>query len=221
MKNDKLISIIKQKNIVIPLYLLQSYNKLKIKMEEFVFLMYLVNQGELFLFNPKKIASEYHIDVQEVLTYISLLSEKHLLTVEVKKNEKNVMEEYINLEDFYKKVSLLMTEFINQKEEVIDSNVFEMIEQEFGRTLSPMEYEIIRAWLDDNKSEEIIKEALKEATFSGVSNLRYIDKILYEWDKKGINTKEDVIRHQNKYKQEKKEKLEVFDYDWFEDDIDE
>ena len=49
--------------------------------------------------------------------------------------------------------------------------------------LSPMEYEIIKAWLDNDMSEELIKEALKEATFNGVSNLRYIDKILYEWGK--------------------------------------
>lgn len=222
MKNEKLLQLIKQRNIVIPLYLLQTYKKLKISMEEFVFLMYLANQGDLFIFNPSKIASEYHLELTDVLNYISKLTDKHLLQVEVIKNEKNVMEEYINLEDFYHKISLLMSEYIiNQNDEVVESNVFEMVEQEFGRTLSPMEYEIIKAWLDNNMSEELIKEALKEATFNGVSNLRYIDKILYEWGKKGIKTKEDVIKHQSKYKQEKKEKQELFDYDWFEDNDEE
>ncbi len=223
MKNEKLIQLLKQKNIVIPLYMLQFYPKLNLKMEEFLFLMYLVNHGEQFIFNPAKIAEEYHDELSGVLNKISVLTDRHLLRVEVIKNEKNVMEEYVNLEDFYHKLSLYMSEYLNEQAPSTQSNVFELVEQEFGRTLSPMEFEIIKAWLESNISEELIKEALKEATFNGVSNLRYIDKILYEWGKKGIKTKEDVARHQNKFKQDKKEKkeTEVFDYDWFEDDEDE
>ena len=83
-----------------------------------------------------------------------------------------------------------------------------------------MEYEIIKAWLDNNMSEELITEALKEATFNGVSNLRYIDKILYEWEKRGIKTKEDVLQNKMKHRrsQETETVAEIFDYDWFDDD---
>ena len=51
----------------------------------------------------------------------------------------------------------------------------------------------------------------------------YIDKIIYEWGKKGIKTPQDVANNRLKFKekQEKKEKLELFDYDWFEDGEDE
>ena len=42
-----------------------------------------------------------------------------------------------------------------------NSTIFEDIEREFGRTLSPTEYEIIKAWLDTNISEDIIREAVK------------------------------------------------------------
>lgn len=221
MKKTKLVDLIKQKNIVVPLYLLPIYPKLKLSLEEFIFLMYLKDQGETFVFNPNQIAEEYHLQLPQVLNYISTLTEKHLLRVEVIKNDKNVMEEYVNLEDFYQRISLFLTEYLNDVPKEIDSNVFEMVEKEFGRTLSPMEYEIIKAWLENDTSEELIKEALKEATYNGVSNLRYIDKILYEWGKKGIKTKDDVIKHQTKYRQEKKEMKEVFDYDWFEDDDEE
>ena len=34
--------------------------------------------------------------------------------------------------------------------------------------------------------------ALKEAVYNGVPNLRYIDKILYEWNRKGFKTPEDI-----------------------------
>ena len=63
-----------------------------------------------------------------------------------------------------------------------------------------MEYEFINAWINSGMNEDIIKEALKEATYNGVSNLRYIDKIIYEWKKKGYKTVEQV--RNNKFKKE-------------------
>ena len=107
---------------------------------------------------------------------------------------------------------------INNTDDTDNSSVYEMIEKEFGRTLSPMEYEIIKEWLNNNISEELIKEALKEATYSGVSNLRYIDKILYEWGKLGIKNKEDLKKKKNR-KDNKKVDLDNvdLDWDWFDD----
>lgn len=207
----------KQKHIIIPLYMFNNYKKLKISLDEFIFLMYLSNQGDSLLFNPETICKDLGIDLKEVMNYISVLSEKHLLTVETIKNEKGLIEEIIKLEDFYNRFSLIMTEDMVKKDHS-KSSIFSVIEKEFGRTLSPMEYEIIKAWLENNMSEEIITEALKEATFNGVSNLRYIDKILYEWGKLGLKTKEDVMKNKMKRRKEKEQPSEIFDYDWFDDD---
>ena len=95
--------------------------------------------------------------------------------------------------------------------------VFDIFEKELGRTLSPMEYEIINGWLDVPFKEELIISALKEATYNGVSNLRYIDKILYEWKKKGINSKEDIEKNRNDFQNRKVESKPLFDYDWLND----
>lgn len=220
MDHHKLVEIFKQGNLVIPLYLLQNYKKLHISLEEFLFLMYLYNQGEEFLFNPEKISHDLSLSLPEVMNDISVLSEKHLLAVETVKNEKGLIEEVLKLEDFFTKItSIIMGDVVEEKDHS-DSDIFGVIEKEFGRTLSPMEYEIIKAWLDNHMSEEIITEALREATFNGVSNLRYIDKILYEWEKLGLKTKEDVAKNKMKRRKEReKEKVtEIFDYDWFDDD---
>ena len=61
----------------------------------------------------------------------------------------------------------------------------------------------------------MITLALKEATYNGVSSLRYIDKIIYEWGKKGIKTKEQVEKDRKQFKNnENNNKKELFDYDW-------
>ena len=142
--------------------------------------MYLYQLGDKSLFNPSKYQEELPLDLSKVMEYIDSLTEKKLIQVEVIKNEKGLMEEVVLLDGFYRKLTLNMVEEENEKKNH-QSNIFEVVEKEFGRTLSPMEYEIIKAWLDNDMSEDLIKEAIKEATFNGVSNLRYIDKILYSY----------------------------------------
>lgn len=222
MKGSNLVSVLKQGHLVIPIFILQSYKKFNLKMEEFVFLMYLYNLGNNTVFNPGKFAEDLNIELIEVMGYIGTLTDKKIIKVEVVKNDKGLMEEVILLDDFYNKLSLMMMEEANQVSKSDNSNIFEIVEKEFGRTLSPIEYEIIKAWLDGDMSEELIKEAIKEATFNGVSNLRYIDKILYEWGKLGIKTVKDVEdnrKKRNKAKEAEAEvDLDIVDWNWFDED---
>lgn len=221
MKNDKLLEVFKQKNLVIPLYFIQNYKKFDLSFEEFAFLMYLYNLGNRFLFDPSKFSKELNIDLKKVMTYADTLMDKRLVSVEVSKNEKGFMEELVILDGFYDKLSFVTMDSISNEEK--SSSVFEMIEKEFGRTLSPIEFEIIKAWIDNNTGEDLIKEAVKEATFNGVSNLRYIDKILYEWGKLGIKTIEDVEENRKKRNKSsdinsKDVDLDIVDWNWFDED---
>ena len=223
MKSSKLIEIFKQGNMVIPIYLLKHYKDFKLTMEEFIFLMYLYNLGDKFLFDPGKFSSDLNIELIDAMNYVSVLTDKHFIRVEVLKNEKGLMEEVVILEEFYNKLSMIAIDEVNNTSNSDNSNIFEIIEKEFGRTLSPMEYEIIKAWLDNGMSEELIKEAIKEATMNNVSNLRYIDKILYEWGKLGIKTGEDVLKHKKKRnevlsKQVDDIDLDIVDWNWFDED---
>jgi len=225
MKSSKLISMLKKGNFVVPLYLFQLRDKFNLDFKEFIFLVYLTNLGDKIIFNPNYLANELNLTLEEVLSYIDTLTDKNYISIEVIKNDKNIMEEYIVLDLFYEKLTNVMIDDINQTkiEEEKTSNVFEVIEKEFARPITSIEYEIISAWIEDGTKEELILEAIKEAVFSGVCNLRYIDKILYEWGKKGIKTAQDVEKNRINFKekQEKKEKLELFEYDWFEDGEDE
>ena len=83
-----------------------------------------------------------------------------------------------------------------------------------------MEYEIIGAWIENGISEETIILALKEAIYNGVSNLRYIDRILSEWTKKGIKTEDDVLKSRMNFKKKKESKPsdDILNYDWLNDE---
>lgn len=224
MKGSKLIEAFKDGNIVIPLYFLKRYKEFNISMEEFVCLMYLYNQGNMIIFDPKKFSNDLNMDLMNIMGYIDSLSEKKLLRVEVIKNDKGIMEETLILDDFFNKLSLItMDEAVSlENKNNENSTIFEVIQKEFGRTLSPMEFEISKAWLDNGMDEDLIKEAIKEASFNGVSNLRYIDRILYEWGKNNIKTVQDVEKNRNKRRVEKEKidedvDLDIVDWNWFDE----
>ena len=217
MKFGKILEMVKGNNIVIPMYLYKMFPKLEINLETFLFLMYLNGKGQFIIFDIKRLSEEFFCDIKKVMEYISTLQDKKLIELKVVKNDKNIIEEYISLDLFYEKVSMnIIEELNNEKEDT--TNIFEILESELGKQLSPIEYEIVKAWKNSNYSDEIIKEAIKEAVYNGVANLRYIDKILYEWAKKNIKTKEDVEKNKRQFREkEKSKKVDVFDYDWMED----
>lgn len=217
-KTDRLVDYMKMGNITFPKILLLNYKKLKITNEELIVLIYLLNY-DLDNYNPKVMAKELGIKTNELLVIISNLCEKQIISINLVKNDKGILEEKMSVDLLYNKLAMIILNGTIESENKTKSlSLYEIFEQEFARSLSPMEFEIINKWLEKGYSEEIIIEALKESIFNGVNSLRYIDRILLEWKKKRINTKEDVIKYQTKYKQKKNEKVEVFDYDWLNGD---
>ena len=198
----KLIDLLKN-NITIPKLLLTNYKKMNITNSELIMLIYFIDNND---FDLEKVCFELDIKSSEALKLIDSLSKKDILKLKKTMNN-NICGEYVCLDELYNKLALLL---MNEKEEVT-TTIYDEFEKEFGRTLSPMEYEIIGAYIDSGFSEELIRAALKEAVYNGVTNLRYIDKILYEWNKKGIKSKKDL---KTKNKPKEKQKKEVFDYDW-------
>ena len=219
MKNNKLLELIKTNNIVIPVYIYKLLPRLDIDLETFVFLMYLNNYGEKIIFDPQKMSNDLGINIEKIFNYVDTLVKKKLAKFEIIKNDKNVSEEYLSIEYFYEKVDLLLIEENEntRQDNSSDSDIFGIIEKEFGRTLSSIEYEIIKSWRETYNNDELILEALKEAVLNGVANLRYIDRILAEWNKKGIRTKVDVEKNRRNYKA-KNEKVEIFEYNWLDDE---
>ena len=209
---NKLEQIIKSKDVVIPSLLFYNYRRLGMNAEELIVLSYLINAGEFF--NPKKISTELSIPLGELMEILEHLKELDLVKIELKKVN-NVRAEVINMEGFYNKLlNLLMDEEPKKN----SSEIFDTFEKEFGRTLSPMEYEIINAWKDSNIEEETILLALKEAVYNGVNNLRYIDKILSEWSKKGIKTQFDLEQSKKTFNSVKNDYPQEVDYDWLNDE---
>mgnify|MGYP000557323337 FL=1 len=188
-----------KKDFIINTNIVKTISNLDITIKEFMLLLYFININNSL--DLKNIKDKIGLNDEDILnTYSSLLTKKLISVSLVKTN--GLSSEVINLDMFYDKL------IMNTKTEEVSTDIYSKFESEFGRVLSPIEYETINRWLSSGVKEDLILSALKEAVVSGACNLRYIDKIIYSWTKKGKS-------------EEKEDYQELFDYDWLGDESEE
>lgn len=211
MLKDKFMQQINNENhYTVPNYVLLFAKEASLDSNALILLIYFLNQKNKDIFNYKKILNDLAFTEKELLESISVLKDKKILSISMEKNESGILEERVDISSFY---DIIFSKFLEEeKEKANDSNLYSEFEKEFGRTLSPMEYEIINSWLESKISNDLILAALKEAVFNGVSNLRYIDKILFEWNKKGIRKPDDINKVKKDEEEDKNESF--YEYDW-------
>lgn len=212
MNSSFLEQYVKAKDYVLRKELFPLMWEYKLNLEEVLLLIYFMNE-DVPTFDVEQINKITMISVNMILDSFTSLTNKGLISIDVIKENSGV-KEVVNLDPIYK---CMVDGLMKNNKKVVNNNIFEKFEKEFSRTLSPMEYEIINDWLDNNISEELILGALKEATYNGVNNLRYIDKIIYEWNKKGFKNMEDVNNHLRNRNTSDKSVKEISDYNWLDE----
>lgn len=191
-------TLFKQNSFQINPYVLKNIKKLNIDLNEFLLLLYFINIApSLDLANIKDTIG---LTEEEILNAYSNLITKGLIEIIVSK-ENGKVTETISLELLYDKLTLNAPITKENKNE----DIYSKFENEFGRSISPMEYETINKWIECGISEETIIAALKEAVMNNVCNLRYIDKIIYEWTKSNKSTT-----------QKREEYVPLYDCNWLE-----
>ena len=82
------------------------------------------------------------------------------------------------------------------------------IERNFGRTIAPLEYDVIKSWVENNISEELIVYATQIAVCNNACSVKYIDRILEDWQRKKIATLEQAKKANEKFKNKKESKTD-------------
>lgn len=90
---------------------------------------------------------------------------------------------------------------------VHQKSLFDVVEENFGRTLNSIEYEEISSWEDN----ELTRYAIKEAILNGARSVKYINTILASYKAKNILTVEEAIKDKERYKKSKEPTPEWLD----------
>ena len=97
----------------------------------------------------------------------------------------------------------------------IEDNIYDFVESNFGRLLSPIEYESINSWLS-LYDEKIVKHAIKIAVMNNKKSFNYINGILNNWKSYGFNNLQQILDNEIKTKVSdySEEMINIPDYDW-------
>lgn len=208
------------KKLVVSEYLIKEAVRNNLSLDEFLVLVYFDNSYN-GVFEVELVSKILGLDVNRTMEAFNSLMIKGLVTLESVKDLENRLNEVVKLDGVY---SSIIENTNEETKEEVKEDIFKTFEKELGRTMSPMELELINGWLISGTPEEIILGALREAVYNGVSNFRYIDKIIYEWEKKGLKNMNDVNAYiKNRYDEKVKDKAvikkeqEISDYDWLDE----
>lgn len=230
MIKNQLLTWLQEGNVTIPSFLFVHYSEMGLNEQELILLLQLQHfqkEGNHFP-TPNEISERMSISPVECMDVLRKVMQKGFLEIKEELTIDSVHSETYSLVPLQQKMveHFLFQQNIqtasNKQEE--ESSLYSIFEQEFGRALSPFECETLGMWMDDDHHDSnIIKAALREAVISGKLNFRYIDRILFEWKKNGINTVEKAKvygekfrTHQKRDKSQQPSMKEIPFYNWLE-----
>ncbi|MCS1351194.1 DnaD domain-containing protein [Mechercharimyces sp. CAU 1602] len=204
------VQILEQGNVSVPALLISEYAQLGLSEGQVMLLIQLIHfkekEGNSFP-TVAELEGRMSVAADQIVGWLHTLIGEGFLTIEKSVDEQGLHSEQYHLLPLYQRLA----EFILEREEKVGvseekadyQSVFQLFEHEFGRPLSPMECETLAQWIDeDGYREDVIRVALREAVFCGKISFRYIDRILLEWQKKGINSAEAAIEHTKQFRQQ-------------------
>lgn len=182
----------------IPVKLLTSYASLGLDEQDVMIILQIhrfLQQGKEFP-TPFEISEHLTLSEEQCTNKLRLLLEKSFIEINTYQNEQGKFSEAYSLEPLWERLLIKQ-----ESEENDEGKLFILFEKEFGRPLSPFEVETINIWLDEDEMKpEIIISALREAVLMGKLNFKYIDRILREWQRKGVQSVEQAKQASEPYR---------------------
>lgn len=163
--------------------LLENYKKLGITETELAvifMIQHLLKQGNT-LITQELLALKMTLSIQDIDQVLSHLLSKRLIEFESNNGEMKTTLKPLELR-LYREFEVAL---LKRREESLEKgfdtqvqNIYGVFEKEFGRTLSPAEFQKIREWISLGYEEDVIIDALHEALDANKKSIRSIDKIL-------------------------------------------
>jgi DNA replication protein len=190
-------------------YLLKNYHRLGMSSDQFIVYLQVKRNIDVNNFFPdiSEITNTTCFSTQHAYQILHELIQKKLMRIKTVTGKNGHTYDMYDFSLMYEKLAKLTERNPTSNNTAINSHdnevnnitpatrkeVFAQIEAEFGRPLSPMEIEMINQWIDKDKyNPKMINLALREAVLNQVYSLKYIDRILINWEKTHIKSPSDV-----------------------------
>lgn len=139
-------------------------------------------------------AKLYKVDPSAISKWINNLKKNKYLEIDYIRNGKEIIQRKIKIIGIDKYQQGYCQKNKDNKEEEYkeiykESNIYSLVEENLGRTLSPIEVEVISQWDYDY---EILELAVKEAILRNGKSIKYIDRIIFNWKQNKVKDLKDA-----------------------------
>lgn len=210
MNNDLLEEWLEQGDTSISNVLLMHYKTIGLNDVTFILLLQIKSFLDKGIQFPSidALSTRMKLSNEQVYSGIHQLIQQNMLKIDTVTDSDGRASDVYSLKPLWHHLTRVLSDLSEQQKETVavdsESALYELFEKEFGRPLSPIEVETIGMWIDqDHYKIELIHLALREAVLSQVYNLKYVDRILLNWEKRNIKTAEQVEKESEKYRSQK------------------
>lgn len=158
--------------------LFDHYHRLGLNENSYVVLLKLIHFDEekegVNLSLIEKSTSLSHPEIYEIFQG---LMQKGIIDVKSLKKDGKYIEE-LDVNPLYEKLNGLLQEGSNDDKKIV-RDLFQFIENLYGRALGPNDYQRLNAWImDDEYTPVQIKEAVELAYNNKITSMQYVERIL-------------------------------------------
>ncbi|MCL6444246.1 MAG: DnaD domain protein [Alicyclobacillus sp.] len=189
--------------VSVPLVWLERYASLGLSSDAFVLLLHiyaLKQTAGIEFMSPPELAQRCGLSVHAVTEVLGRLVEDGFLRIGERVDAAGTHSNYFDLAPLWVRLRGGDPRANPAREWRVDP--ITLFEEELGRPLSALECEQLRQWLEvDRMPEWLVVEALKEAVLANKISLKYIDRILYDWQRHRIRSRQDLETYRQSYRE--------------------
>lgn len=206
------LHILNQSFVSIPYALLSRMKNLSITHLEFVVLLQIIGSVQVNgseILSAQALSELSGVTEREAGDVLNQLMEKNLLAIVTGLDEKENHTLVYSLVPLWEQLqSTNKTETPPVVAEA-EKDLVTLFEGEFGRLLSGLECDQIRQWLDDGVPTWLLTEALREAVLANKCSFRYMDRILYDWQRHRIRSRQELDAYRQSYRERQQAREET------------
>ncbi|WAH35155.1 DnaD domain-containing protein [Alicyclobacillus dauci] len=193
--------------ISVPYDLLNNYAGLGIHAHEMIMLMQILASGQVngtTELSAQDLGDLCGMSSKEIMLSVERLVREGFLGIGERWDDSGAHVSYFDLQPLWER--LRGKPVVQPKAQTWRQDPLTMFEEEFGRPLSALECDQVRTWLGpDGYPEWMVVEALRESVLANKYSFKYIDRVLFDWQRHQVQSRQDLEQYRQQYRERLRE----------------
>lgn len=190
--------------VALPYDLLKNYADLGIHAHEMIMLLQILASGQIrgtTELSAQDLGDLCGMSSKEIMWSVERLVREGLLGIGERFDDSGAHVTYFDLQPLWQRLRGKPAPSSTAQSRVWRQDPVTMFEEEFGRPLSALECDQIRTWLGpEGYPEWMVVEALRESVLANKYSFKYIDRVLFDWQRNHIQSRQDLEQYRQQHR---------------------